>query len=151
MKKFHFPLDRVLAWRQTLVRLEQVKLERLFQELRQVQDQAALLLGEQESVERSVIHASSTLGLELAAFESFRKASATRSAALKREGSACLEKIRSQREVISLKERNVRLLEKLREDRWRAWGLEENREVDQQAEEGYLGRWRSRSRHSPVP
>ena len=55
---------------------------------------------------------------------------------------ACLERIRLQRQAISQKECDVRLLEKLREDRWRAWGVAENKEVDQQAEESFLGRWK---------
>lgn len=142
MKQFHFPLDRVLSWRRTLVRLEQIKLERMMDELRQLEGKSAVVQGERESAQRAVVQASSSLGLELSAFESFRKASVTRSAALHLEGSACLEKIRAQREVISRKECDVRLLEKLREDRWRAWGVAENREIDQQAEETYLGRWK---------
>ena len=123
------------------MRLEQVKLEAMFGELRQIQDQNALLHGESESVERGVIRAPSSLGLELAAFESFRRKTADRFAGLKRDGAACLERIRAQREVVSLKERDVRLLEKLREDRVQAWGLAQNKEIDQQAEESYLGRW----------
>jgi hypothetical protein len=142
VKKFHFPLDRVLGWRRTLVRLEQIKLEGMMNELRQLEGQSALVQGERESAQRAVIQSPSNLGLELAAFELFRTASANRSAALSREGVACLERIRVQREVVSLKERDVRLLEKLREDRWKAWGVEENREVDRQAEESYLGRWK---------
>ena len=142
MKKFHFPLDRVLAWRHTLVRLEQIKLERMMGELRQLEGQAQVVQGEREAAERTVIQAPSNLGLELSAFETFRRASATRTAALVKEGSACLERIRVQREVISQKECDVRLLEKLREDRWRAWGLEQSREIDRQAEESFLGRWK---------
>ncbi len=142
MKKFYFALDRVLAWRRTLVRLEQIKLEGFMSELRRLEGQSALVQGERESAQRAVIQSPSNLGLELAAFESFKKASTSRSAVLHREGSACLERIRLQREVVSQKERDVRLLEKLREDRWKAWGMEENREIDRQAEESYLGRWK---------
>jgi hypothetical protein len=142
VKKFHFPLDRVLAWRRTLVRLEQIKLEGMMNELRQLEGQSALVHGERESAQRAVVQSPSNLGLELAVFESFRTASTNRSAALNREGIACLERIRLQREVISQKECDVRVLEKLRDDRWRAWGVEENREVDRQAEESYLGRWK---------
>jgi flagellar export protein FliJ len=142
VKKFRFPLDRVLAWRHTLVRLEQVKLEGMMEELRRLEGQAAALQGERESAQRAVIQSRSSLGLELSAFDTFRQSSATRSKALDQEGCACLERIRVQREVISRKECDVRILEKLREDRWRAWSLEENREVDRQAEEAFLGRWK---------
>jgi hypothetical protein len=141
VKKFHFPLDRVLAWRRTLVRLEQIKLERLMEESRQLEGQSVLVQGERESAQRAVIQAPSSLGLELAAFESFRTASRNRSIALNRDGLACLERIRLQRTVISQKECDVRILEKLREDRWRAWGVAENKEIDRQAEENFLGRW----------
>jgi flagellar export protein FliJ len=138
VKKFHFPLDRVLAWRRTLVRLEQIKLEGMMEELRRLEAHLAAAEGERDSARHEVVRVSSSLGLELSAFESFKQASTRRSEALKREGSACLEKIQAQREVISQKERDVRVLEKLREDRWRAWTLEENKEIDRQAEESFL-------------
>jgi flagellar export protein FliJ len=141
MKKFHFPLDRILDWRRTQVRMEQIKLERMLAELRQLELQAASVLGERETAQRAVVQSSSSLGSELQAFSSYRTASGKRSAALERDRSASLERIRAQREVLSLKERDVRLLEKLREDRLHQWHLEQDREIDQQAAESHLGRW----------
>jgi flagellar export protein FliJ len=141
MKKFHFPLDRVLDWRRTQVRMEKIKLERMLAELRQLEAQAASVLGEREAAQRAVVQSSSSLGSELQAFSSYRAASAKRSAALERDRSGALERVKAQRAVISLKERDVRLLEKLREDRLRQWVLEQDREIDQQAAESHLGRW----------
>lgn len=141
MKKFHFPLDRVLDWRRTQVRMEQIKLERMLAELRQLELQAASVLGEREAAQRAVVQSSSSLGSELQAFSSFRSASAKRSAALERDRSASLERVSAQREVLSRKERDVRLLEKLREDRLRQWVQEQDREIDQQAAESHLAQW----------
>jgi flagellar export protein FliJ len=141
MKKFQFPLDRVLDWRRTQARMEQIKLQRMLAELRQLELQAASVLGEREAAQRAVVQSSSSLGSELQAFSSYRTASAKRSAALERDRSASLERISAQREVLSRKERDVRLLEKLREDRLRQWVQEQDREIDQQAAESHLGRW----------
>src|SRR5579872_1377257 len=138
MKKFHFPLDRVLGWRRTQVRMEHIKLERMLAELRQLELQAAVVLAEREAAQRALVQSSSSLGAELAAFNSFRSSSAARSTALERDQSGCREKIRTHREVIALKERDVRLLEKLREDRLRLWHVEQDREIDQQAAESHL-------------
>jgi flagellar export protein FliJ len=144
MKKFQFPLDRVLDWRRTQVRMEQIKLERMLAELHRMEGQAAALQGERESAQRAVVQSSSSMGSELLAFNTFRSASIARSAGLDRDRSACLERIRAQREVMSRKERDVRLLERLREDRLQAWVREQDREIDQQAAEGHLGRWGKR-------
>jgi hypothetical protein len=113
-------------------------------ELRQLDGQAAGVQLERESAQRAIVQSSSSLGSELLAFNTFRSASSARSAGLERDRSACLERIRAQREVISRKERDVRLLEKLRENRLSAWMREQDREIDQQAAEGHLGRWSNR-------
>jgi len=144
MKKFHFPLDRVLDWRRTQIRMEQIKLEQMLAELHRIEGQAAAAREERESAQRAVVQSSSSLGSELLAFNTFRSASTARSAGLERDRSACLERIRAQRAVMSRKELDVRLLEKLREDRLLAWMQEQDREIDQQAAEGHLGRWRNR-------
>ncbi len=141
MKKFHFPLDRALEWRRTQARIEQIKLEGILGELRRIEAQSAEVQVELDVAQRAIVQSSSSLGSELLSFHTFRRASHTRSAALERNRAACLEKIRVQREVVSRKERDVRLLEKLREDRLRLWNLEQDREIDQQAAESHLARW----------
>jgi flagellar biosynthesis chaperone FliJ len=140
MKKFHYSLDRVLDWRRTQARMEHIVLERMLGELRQIEGQAAVLRAQREASERAMIGASSSLGSELLAFNTFRTASAARATLLERNRSACMEKIRTQREVILSKEKEVSLLEKLREDRLHAWSQEQEREIDQQASEAHLGR-----------
>lgn len=141
MKKFDFPLERVLAWRRTQVRVEQTKLEPILKELRMLEDRATAVQRERGESERAVIQSRSSMGLELGALEYFRTASTAKSAKLGKDVSERRERIRAQREVIALKERDVRLLEKLREDRFNEWRREQEREVDQQAEESFLGRW----------
>jgi flagellar FliJ protein len=142
VKKFDFPLERVLAWRRTQVLVEHSKLEALLSEQRKMQAQSADLVNELIVSEQALLQASSHLGLELDAFQHFRTASSAQSARLLRDLSALSERIQAQREVITLKERDVRLLEKLREDRFDTWRMEQEREVDRQAEESFLGRWK---------
>jgi hypothetical protein len=143
VKKFAFPLERVLEWRRTQARVEQAKLQQMLGELRQLEERASAIQQERGDSERAVIQSRSSLGLELAALQHFRTSSTAQSAVLAREGSAHRERIRVQREVAALKERDVRLLEKLREDRFEVWRRAQEHDIDQQAEEAFLGRWLS--------
>lgn len=143
MKTFRFPLDRVLGWRRTLVQIEQVKLERLLGERNTFESRLGSIRGERESAQYALLKAPSTLGQELAAFEAYSKASINQADALRKAIPPCLEKIRAQRLVLQSKERDVRLLESLRQDRWQEWNREQNKEIDHQAEESHLARWRS--------
>ncbi len=141
MKKFHFPLDRVLSWRRTQLRLEQVKLEDMLSELAGIEGQAKALEQAVLSSRENLVRAKSSSGGEHEEYEAFREASVTQGAKLDQTRRACLERIGAQRGVIQQKEREVKLLEKLREDRLAAWRAAHARHIDQQAEEAYLARW----------
>ena len=141
MKNFNFPLQRVLAWRRTQLRVEQAKLERLIQEIHSIDTQAGAVRRELEDSRNTLIRAQSKLGVELNVLEDYRNASEAQCAALEQSRKACLERATAQRAVIQLKERDVKLLEKLREDRFRVWRTAQEKEIDRQAEESFLARW----------
>jgi hypothetical protein len=141
VKRFEFPLERALEWRRTQVQLEQIKLQKLQGELVELASREATIRGELEQAELSIRGSQSSQGVELRALESFRKASAAQLAAVHKSRSELREKLRAQRERIRDKERDVKLLEKLREDRLDAWRIGRDREIDQQAEEAFLARW----------
>jgi multidrug resistance efflux pump len=141
VKKFHFPLDRVLDYRRMQLRLEQAKLEHLIRELADLDRKMAALQSEFEQSQEDLLHSQSSLGLEFGALERFRKASSAQGLSLQKTRQDCLKRNTEQRARITEKEREVRLLEKLREDRLTGWKFARDREIDQQAEESFLARW----------
>jgi hypothetical protein len=121
--------------------MEQSALQRLFSELQAIEARRNAIQEELQASTNRVVRSQSSLGVELEALESFRGVSQARSAELDKAHAACVERIVQQRANVLKKERDVKLLEKLREDRLRVWHSGHAREVDQQAEESHLARW----------
>ena len=140
MKKFTFPLERVLAWRHTQSRLEETVLERLHVELQGLDRRL-------EDLDRSLKYAgddllrhSSTTAPEIAALEHYRAASAAQAAQIAKLRADLHPKIEQQNRVVAERRRDTRLLERLRERRLQEWNAELVREVEQLAEESHISR-----------
>jgi hypothetical protein len=141
MKKFEFPLSRVMSWRQTVAQAEGGKLQNLYAELRAIDSKEAALTAERERSEKAVLAAGSVTGFELAALDAFRRFTIAEHTRLEQLRSECARRIAAQVQVVALKRRDVRLLEHLRETRLKNWQRELDREIDMHAEEAYLARW----------
>ena len=141
MKKFEFSLGRVMDYRETLERLEESKLQTLYAELRGIEAREAELKDQRARNERAVLDAKSATGTELAALDSFRRFAVAEHTRLERKRAECVKKIESQIQVVTLKRRDVRSLEKLRAARMIAWRRKADREIDMHAEEAYLTKW----------
>jgi len=142
VKKFTFPLDRVLAWRRTQARIEQTKLEKLQQQLRDMDARIGGLASEENQARQMVIRSPARTGADLSAFDLFKRACSAQVKAIEKDRGMQEGRIREQQRVLALKERDVKLLEKLREQKLAAWRYEHTKEIDSQAEESYLARWR---------
>jgi hypothetical protein len=140
MKKFVFPLRRVLDWRRTQTTLEEQKLARLHAELRAIEDRIAHARLERSDSERALAQGGAT-GAELAALDSFKKAVAAECSRLETMAEAGRRKIQRQMEAIAAKRRDTRLLENLEQRKLAAWKLEFARELESQAEESHQARW----------
>ena len=144
MKKFHFSLDRVLEWRRTQGRIEEAKLEQLFGEMNGIEARQEAVISVALESHRSVTGASTATGSELAALDTFRRSSAAEHVRLESQRLGCQQRIAAQRDVVTGKRRDVRLLERLREQRLAGWKLEAEREVSASADESYLAKWKTR-------
>ncbi len=142
MKKFEFPLGRVMSWRQTLQQIEESKLQNLYAELRSIEASEAALLEERESSQKTVLARASVTGSELATLDAFRRFAVAEHTRLEQRRAECVKKIAAQVLVVAQKRRDVRLLEQLRSSRLTTWRRELEREIDSQADEAYLARWR---------
>ena len=138
MKKFEFPLDRVLDWRRTQARLEESKLERLRADLHAIESQLAEAVRVRQESARELITAKSVTGMELAALDDFRQASATECAKLEQASAEAGKRVTDQLVVVTAKRRDVKLLENLRTRRLDAWNSELNREIELEAGELFL-------------
>lgn len=140
MKKFSFPLDRVLAWRHTQVRLAEVDLDRSRVELADLDRQRTTLEQSVQAAATDLLHANSTTSTELAALDHYRSASRAKFAHLGRARAALEAQIAEKMQVVVERRREARLLERLRDTRLRDWQAAAAREVDQLAEESHLAR-----------
>lgn len=130
-----------MEWRRTEARIEEAKLERHFAELHAIDAREKMLEEERAKSEKELLQQASATGRELAALDDFKRYIAIERQRLRRVRNDCKKKIEAQIQVVTLKRRDVRLLEKLKEDRIKVWTADLHREIDQQAEESYLAKW----------
>jgi hypothetical protein len=144
MKKFAFPLERVMDFRRMQARLEEVKLEGLYAELRATDAREAALIAQKTQSENTLRTEKSVTGFDLELFATFREAMTIEQNRLQQARAACRKRIDAQLAVVVVKRRDVKLLEKLKEQRFEKWEKEMFKEIDQQAEEAYLAKWNSK-------
>jgi len=142
MKKFQFPLQRVLDWRHVQARVEESKLEGLYAERRAIETEIEKLLEERERSDRAVAQGNGSTGEELAALSAFRRFSVAEHTRLDRLRAGCSQRIAAQIAVVTAKRRDAKLLEKLEQQRLAAWQIDFTKHIDAQAEESHLARWK---------
>jgi hypothetical protein len=141
VKKFEFPLSRVISWRQTLEQVEEARLQNIYAELRAIESSTAALAAERSRSEHAVLGAASVTGFELATLDAFRRFAADEHRRLEQRRAECVKRIAAQAQVVAHKRRDVRLLEHLRGARLKIWKRDLDRETDRHAEDAYLARW----------
>lgn len=141
MKRFSFSLDRVLAWRRIEARRERLRWEQIRAELRAIDAERDALRAERKDAAARLRSARSALGEELEALDRFRRYVDAEQARLERKRAECERRLIEQSRVAAAKERDVKILEHLRERRLQAWKIEADREIEQQAAEAFLARW----------
>src|SRR5260370_30076795 len=101
MKKFTFPLGRVMDWRDTQARIEESKLENLYAELRAIDTQIAAVLSARAQSDEAVVTAASVTGAELAAIDTFRRFSVAEHTRLDRIRCECSKRVATQIQVVA--------------------------------------------------
>jgi flagellar export protein FliJ len=144
MKKFSFPLTRVMEFRRTQARLEEVKLEALYAGLRAMDTREATLIQRRVKSEKELKSAPSATGRELELFNNYGLAMKDELKRMDKTRVECRKRIDAQLAVLIRKRREVKLLEHLKDQRLEKWEHEMTKELDSQAEEAYLAKWNSR-------
>jgi hypothetical protein len=141
MRSFQFRLETVLGWRRMHLELEETKLQRLFEELRQVDLAEDRLDTEKADADRAVLYSASVEAQDLAALDRHRLHVARVKERLRKERADCQRRITTQQQQVAKAERDVRLLEKLRERRLAEWQTAADREQETLASELFLASW----------
>jgi flagellar export protein FliJ len=146
MKRFAFRLERVLSFRRNQRRQSE-------RHLRQMQLRQALLQEEDEAIGKSEertradrFGATQATGLDLNMSEAYLQALGSRRGSLctqQQENSAAVEQARAS---LIERDRQVKLLERLRERGLREYRRLEEREQQTEAGEGSLNLWKKRNR-----
>jgi flagellar FliJ protein len=143
MKKFDFPLDRVMDFRRIQVRLEEAKLEVLYTGLRAIDAREVSLIQQKAKSEKALKSADSVTGQDLQLFDSYGRAMREELKRMDKTRVECRKRIAAQLAVVVVKRREVKLLEHLKEQKLDKWEEEMSKEIDSQAEEAYLAKWNS--------
>jgi len=150
MRRFEFPLEKVLRWRSVELAVEEARLKQLAQEQIRLQIRASELASERAKLAESPVTLVNPRGQDLQAMVAY-------GAALRHQMAKLAEqRTRSERELAKQKKRyndakqRVRLLEQLRARKMEEWRHEEALELEGLAAESYLSNWNRRPGRATV-
>jgi flagellar export protein FliJ len=141
VKKFDFPLARVMDFRRLQARLEEIKLETLYAELRALDAREVASIQLKVQSEKELKSAKSVTGFDLEVFDAYRQALNEDQKRMDKARADCRKRIDTQLAMLTIKRRDVKLLELLKERRFEKWEKEMFKEIDQQADEAYLAKF----------
>lgn len=141
MKAFRFPLQRVLEWRALQLRVEEEKLAGLQQQMASLVQMQEKLAAARNRSETYLFASGTAAGSELQSWALYQARIARQQDALKKQIATCNQFIDEQRQRLLKARTDHRVLEKLKERRWRQWVYLNDRELEDTAAEVYLARW----------
>ncbi len=141
MKKFAFRLDRVLEWRKTQERLEEIKLESLHADLMTLESRRRGLEDARSRAFLDLVRAGSVTGFDLAMLDTYRKSAGVQASRLTAERRELDGLIAKQIQELAGRRRDVRLIERLREQKFEKWRGAFQQEIDREAEEIHLSKF----------
>ena len=137
MKKFEFRLEAALRLRQTQREIERSKLQGLLADESRLRN-AVLALEAERQRASSALHSSQEIdAFELRALSAYNLGAEARKATLIQQLSRQNHLVAEARGRVIAAERNVTLLEKLREKQRAGWQAEWDREIEQNAQEAW--------------
>jgi hypothetical protein len=140
VKKFAFPLERVLAWRRTEARIEEAVLDRIKAELCELDRRRAELERSLREARDGLLQSAFATAPEIAALEHYRANSTAQAAQIAQLRVDLEKKLEHQSRIVAERRRDTRLLERLRERKLEQWRADLSREVEQMAEESHISR-----------
>jgi hypothetical protein len=143
MKRFQFPLQRVLDWRSLHMRAAEEQLARLQEQHAMFVQRENALRAAELKAEMGLLKLPSMAGSDLQSLAAFQSRVRTERAELQTGRARCQSAIVQQRTRVLIARRDFRVLEKLKEKRLQSWVYLSDREIENTAAENYLARWAS--------
>lgn len=141
MKKFRFPLEKLLNYRRGRLASEQARLERLLAEQAALQRRRAALEREERLVMESLRRLRVLTSEDLSSAAGFRRYAAAEAVRLLSEAGELASRIEARKNAVLAARREVEVLERLREKRLQDWRSEIDRETERQVAELVVARW----------
>lgn len=142
MKRFSFPLDRVLDWKSVVAQQEQLTLDSLHSERAEI---TASLLNLSSQIDNLSEHAQSAeSGHELAYSAQARSALVRQRTKTEAKQASCDTRIVSQQHRLRAAETERLLIDKLKTRSLTQWTSEASREMEATASDLFLGGWNRR-------
>ena len=141
MKSFQFPLQRALDWRAVQMRTEEEKLAALQRQLAALIHREKVLMAAQLKSQLGLFSQPCISGSELRALAAFQARIRRERAAVNTERGPCEARIAAQRTRLLKARKDYRVLEKLKQKRWKSWVYLNDREAEHTAAEAYISQW----------
>ena len=141
MKTFRFPLQRVLEWRALQLRVEEEKLAGLQQHLASLLQLGEKLAAERNRSQSQLFSSGTAAGSDLQSWALYQARLVKQQEILKTQLAQCEKLTLEQRQRLLKARTDHRVLEKLKERRWRQWVYLNDRELEDTAAEVYLSKW----------
>jgi flagellar FliJ protein len=141
MKTFRFPLQRVLEWRALQLRVEEEKLAGLQQQLASLLELREKLAAERNRSQSNLFASGTAAGSDLQTWALYQARLIKQQELLKTQLLQCEKLTLEQRQRLLKARTDHRVLERLKERRWRQWVYLNDRELEDTAAEVYLAKW----------
>jgi len=141
VKTFRFPLQRVLEWRALRMRTEEEKLAALQHKMAALVHRENALIAAELKAEMELLKLPAIGGSDLQALAAYQVRVRTEHGSLRAARAQVDKEIAEQRKQLLKARKDYRVLEKLKEKRFKGWVYLSDRELEDNAAEAYISRW----------
>ena len=142
MKRFDFPLEKVREWRRGQAELEEMKLQRLFGELREIEEGRRRVEDELAEASRQIRGQAVPNAVDLVNLDSFRLFTASRVLQIAAVQQQCQVQVDQQRQQLVEARRRYELLDRLKQKALADWRAQRDKEEEELAAELFLAKRR---------
>lgn len=142
MKRFDFPLEKVRQWRHEQAGLEEMKLQRLFGELREIEERRRRVEDELAEASRQIRGQAVPNAVDLVNLDSFRLYTATQVLQIAAIQQQCQVQVDQQRQQLVEARRRYELLDRLKQKALAEWRAQRDKEEEELAAELFLAKRR---------
>ena len=141
MKSFHFPLQRVLEYREVQMRTEEEKLSTIQNQLAEVLHRENALTAAQLNAEMKLLGRALVEATEFRALSAFQLRIRSEKISLLAARTNLETQIAEQRKRLLKVRKDCKILENLKDRRKKAWTYLSDREIENTAAESYISNW----------